>query len=157
VVKSAIFFIPPFFSFFLCLGAPFDIPIWAFGGYSPEKGNGSGAAAERICDFVGLETRRQRSAVRSRDICCIRAGVFSGNCPISAKISGTFPDFAGTFFGFLHFDRKKFGIFNFRAKNFWARELSTGIFLDFSTFEPKKIPGNSDPGRSRSDRFTTEK
>jgi len=66
------------------------------------------------------------------------------------------PDFAGIFFGFLNFDRKIFRIFNFRAKIFWAGQLSTGIFFEFSNFEPKKIPENSDPGRSGHGRFTTE-
>jgi hypothetical protein len=75
--------------------------------------------------------------------------------PDQCKNFWDIPDFAGTFFGFLNFDRKIFWIFNFRAKNFWAGQLSTGIFLGFSTFEPKKIPGKSDPVRSRYCRFTT--
>jgi hypothetical protein len=56
------------------------------------------------------------------------------------KIFGTFPDFAGTFFGFSNFDRKIFRIFKFRANFFWIFQLSTGKFLGFSNFEPEKIP-----------------
>jgi hypothetical protein len=57
--------------------------------------------------------------------------------------------------GRKNFDRKNFGFSNFRAKNFWPGQLSTGIFFDFSNFEPKKIPENADPARSRYGRSTT--
>ena len=54
-----------------------------------------------------------------------------------------------------NFGRNIFGIFRFQSKKFWAGQLSTGIFLGFSTFEPEKNPENSDHGRSNRDRSTT--
>jgi hypothetical protein len=74
---------------------------------------------------------------------------------ISGTFFRTFPDFAGTFFGFLNFDRKIFRIFNFPANIFLVFQLSTGKFLGFSNFEPEKNPGNADPVRIRCGRFTT--
>jgi len=47
------------------------------------------------------------------------------------------------FFGRTHFNRKNFGISNFRAGFFCIFQLSTGNFSGFSNFEPKKIPENS--------------
>jgi len=61
-----------------------------FGDNSPEKENGSGAAAGRISGFVGLATRRQISATRSRDFLCARNRICSGTSQICAKIFGQF-------------------------------------------------------------------
>jgi len=64
------------------------------------------------------------------------------------KFFRNFLDFAGKIFGKKYFDRKIFGIFNFRAYFFFVFQLSTGNFLGFSNFKPEKIPENSDRGRS---------
>jgi hypothetical protein len=55
------------------------------------------------------------------------------------KIFGTFPDFAGTFFGFLNFDRKIFGIFNFRPEKFSNFKISSRKFFRPGTFNPKNF------------------
>jgi len=44
-----------------------------------------------------------------------------------------------------NFDCKKFGFFNFRAKFFWAGQLSTGIFFVFLLSNRKKFPETQIP------------
>jgi len=68
-----------------------------FGDNSPEKENGSGAAADTVYDFVKLATRWQISATRSRDILCARNRICSGTGQFCAKIFGQFRILPGLF------------------------------------------------------------
>jgi len=60
--------------------------------------------------------------------------------PVAGKKFQAKPFRAEDFYGRKNFDRKIFGSSGFRAVHFPARELSTGVFFGFSTFELGKNP-----------------
>jgi hypothetical protein len=59
------------------------------------------------------------------------------------EIFPVFPVLFPKCFGRTDFNRKNFGISNFRDRFFFIFQLSTGNFSGFLHFEPKKIPENS--------------
>jgi len=93
-------------------------------GYSPEKENGSGATTEWICDFIGLATRRQRSAGKLwGDLLHPGRGLFWYR-----QINEKFLRHSG-------FCRNFFSLFTLRPENFWDFQLLRQKFLDRPTFE----------------------